>query len=84
MTISILHRIDKDRNMMRGYELSVQPGLFGDVSVLRHWGRIGTVGQSKEYWFSDAEAAAHEADAILRQKRRRGYVLQEQPATPHI
>lgn len=84
MSISILHRIDKDRNMMRAYELSVQPGLFGDVSVLRHWGRIGTVGQSKEYWFRDEAEAAHEADAILRQKRRRGYVLQEQAAAPQI
>lgn len=84
MTISILHRIDKDRNMARGYELSVQPGLFGDVSVLRHWGRIGTLGQSKEYWFRDEAEAENEAAAILRQKRRRGYVLQEQPAAPHI
>ena len=75
MTISILQRIDKDRNMARGYELSVQPGLFGDVSVLRHWGRIGTMGQSKEYWFRDETEAANEAAAILRQKQKRGYVL---------
>jgi predicted DNA-binding WGR domain protein len=84
MAISILHRIDKDRNMARGYELSVQPGLFGDVSVLRHWGRIGTLGQSKEYWFRDETEAEHEAAAILRQKTRRGYVLQEQAATTDI
>jgi predicted DNA-binding WGR domain protein len=84
MTINILHRIDKDRNMARGYELSVQPGLFGDVSVLRHWGRIGTMGQSKEYWFRDETEAASEATAILRQKQRRGYVLQEHAVTPDI
>jgi predicted DNA-binding WGR domain protein len=80
MTISILQRIDKARNMARRYELSVQPGLFGDVSVLRHWGRIGTVGQSKEYWFRDEAEAAKEAAAILRQKQKRGYILRE-PAT---
>lgn len=77
VTIRILHRIDEDRNMARGYELSIQPGLFGDVSVLRHWGRIGTMGQSKEYWFSDETEAENEAGAILRQKQRRGYVLRE-------
>lgn len=77
VTIRILHRIDKDRNMARGYELSIQPGLFGDVSVLRHWGRIGTMGQSKEYWFRDETEAENEAGAILRQKQKRGYVLRE-------
>lgn len=77
MTIRILHRIDKDRNMARGYELSVQPGLFGDVSVLRRWGRIGTMGQSKEYWFRDETEAETEAAAILRQKQKRGYILRE-------
>jgi predicted DNA-binding WGR domain protein len=77
MAISILHRIDQDRNMARAYELSVQPGLFGDVSVLRHWGRIGTIGQSKEYWFRDETEAAKEATAILRQKQKRGYILRE-------
>ena len=84
MSIRVLHRIDKDRNMARGYELSVQPGLFGDVSVLRHWGRIGTVGQSKEYWFRDETEAAREAGAILRQKQKRGYVLLEQAAATDI
>lgn len=84
MTIRVLHRIDKDRNMARGYELSVQPGLFGDVSVLRHWGRIGTVGQSKEYWFCDETEAAQEAGAVLRQKQKRGYVLLEPAAATDI
>jgi predicted DNA-binding WGR domain protein len=84
MTISILRRIDKARNMARGYELSVQPGLFGDVSVLRHWGRIGTMGQSKEYWFRNEAEAANEAAAILRQKQKRGYVLREPAATTDI
>jgi predicted DNA-binding WGR domain protein len=73
MSITRLHRIDKTRNMARGYELSVQPGLFGDVAVTRHWGRIGTAGQTREYWFDTEDAAQKDADTILRQKLRRGY-----------
>ena len=74
MAATILKRIDPARNMARFYELDVQPGLFGDIAVTRHWGRIGSHGQSKEHWFI-TDAAAHElADRVLRQKQRRGYL----------
>ncbi|WP_145926033.1 WGR domain-containing protein [Shinella sp. HZN7] len=32
-------RIDAMRNMARFYMLSLEPTLFGEVAVLRHWGR---------------------------------------------
>lgn len=73
MSITLLHRIDAAHNMARSYELSIQPGLFGDVAVMRHWGRIGSAGQAREYWFDGEDAARKEADAVLRQKLRRGY-----------
>ena len=75
MAISILHRVDKDLNMARRYELPVQRGLFGDVAVVRHWGRIGAAGQTKEYWFASEPEASALADSVLRQKQRRGYEL---------
>lgn len=31
--------------MARFYMLSLEPALFGEVAVLRHWGRIGTRGR---------------------------------------
>lgn len=74
MTIRTLQRIDKSRNMARFYELSVQPTLFGDVSVARHWGRIGTGGQSREYWFATEGDAQAMAARILQQKEHRGYI----------
>ncbi len=40
-----LHRIDPERNMHRFYLLTVQPTLFGGVSVIRNWGRIGSSGR---------------------------------------
>ena len=74
MPAHILRRIDPSRNMARFYELAVQPGLFGDVAVIRHWGRIGTGGQSRETWFPAEDEAARMAGSVLRQKTRRGYV----------
>ncbi|MFP1132878.1 WGR domain-containing protein [Asticcacaulis sp. W401b] len=79
MTVQHLRRIDQARNMARSYEVSVQPGLFGDVAVVRHWGRIGTAGQSKEFWFTDEVQADEMIGAILRQKQRRGYELLKSP-----
>jgi len=70
--------------MARFYELDVQPGLFGDVSVTRHWGRIGSLGQSKQHWFADDTAASELAGKLRRQKERRGYVAPvPSPATSH-
>lgn len=74
MTATVLRRIDQTRNMARFYELDVQPGLFGDVSVMRHWGRIGSNGQSKQHWFESDTAASDLAAKLHRQKERRGYV----------
>lgn len=73
MAATLLKRIDDSRNMARFYELDLQPGLFGDVSVMRHWGRIGTQGQSKEYWFPTEDSAAVMARQVLHQKEKRGY-----------
>ncbi len=74
MAATVLRRIDQTQNMARFYELDVQPGLFGDVSVTRHWGRIGSHGQSKQHWFADEPAANDLAGRLQRQKERRGYV----------
>ncbi|QND54557.1 WGR domain-containing protein (plasmid) [Phyllobacterium sp. 628] len=40
-------RCDPDRNMARFYSLTIQETLFGEVSLIRSWGRIGTKGQQK-------------------------------------
>ena len=80
MPPSIMHRIDPAKNMRRRYELSLQPTLFGPIAVIRHWGRIGGGGQTKEDWLpSEAEAVAKAAQ-ILGEKRRRGYVELTRPA----
>lgn len=39
-----IERVDPGTNMYRFYRLRLMPDLFGGVSLLREWGRIGTQG----------------------------------------
>jgi predicted DNA-binding WGR domain protein len=68
-----LERRDAAKNMARFYTLSIEPTLFGDVRLRRHWGRIGTRGQVKLHDFAKREEAATLFASLLRAKRRRGY-----------
>ena len=68
-----LRRIDASCNMQRFYALSIQPTLFGEASVMRSWGRIGTRGRSKVETFDDAQQAVHLLARLDGAKRRRGY-----------
>ena len=59
--------------MRRFYSLSLQPGLFGTVSVVKEWGRIGQPGTIRHEVCAD-EIAAHSALMLrLQKKLRRGY-----------
>ena len=68
-----LNRIDPDRNMARFYRVDVTPNLFGEASVLRSWGRIGTWGRMRIETFASTETAEFNANHIVRAKMRRGY-----------
>lgn len=67
--------IVREQGKRRWYSIHVQPCLFGGVSVVCRWGRIGNVGGAEKVIACDSEA---EADATCRkiifQKQRRGYV----------
>jgi len=69
-----LVRIVPDLNMARFYVTAIQPTLFGEVSVVRYWGRIGTRGRSMTVTYEDARQAGEACDKLERQKRHRGYV----------
>lgn len=68
-----LTHVDPDQNMARFYEMSVQPTLFGEATVFRNWGRIGTRGQSMMVTYPGAIEAAAVVSKLERQKHRRGY-----------
>ena len=68
-----IERRDSTRNMARFYALSIEPTLFGDVCLIRRWGRIGTRGQMRSMSFSREDEAMALFAKIQRQKVRRGY-----------
>lgn len=78
-----LRRIEPALNMRRFYALALQPTLFGEVSLVRHWGRIGTRGQFLTQTFPEAAAARRAFERLARAKRARGYAEAIRPnATP--
>jgi predicted DNA-binding WGR domain protein len=70
----VLDRRDPDANMARFYVLSIEVSLFGDVALIREWGRIGTAGQRKIELYDNESRAVEELEAWLRRKQRRGYI----------
>jgi len=68
-----LRRIDPARNMARFYLVSVGRSLFGDFSVVREWGRIGTIGRVRVDLFDNEHRALGAFEVIKRSKRKRGY-----------
>ena len=68
-----VERIEPEKNMARFYALVVQPTLFGDVALVRNWGRIGTWGQEKVQIFGHEAEAVEKFLDIVRMKKRRGY-----------
>jgi len=69
----VLHRLDPTLNMARFYALSLENSLFGDILLVRRWGRIGTHGRVRFDWFDGPVEAAHELKRIVTLKARRGY-----------
>ncbi|WP_132412075.1 WGR domain-containing protein [Neorhizobium sp. S3-V5DH] len=68
-----VERTDEAKNMARFYAMTIEPNLFGEVSLTRRWGRIGAQGQMKVQHFAcERDAVAAFLD-LLRQKRSRGY-----------
>ena len=70
----LLYRVNAEANMARFYFVDIAPTLFGEVSVLRTWGRIGTYGRTSVETCATPEKAETAAAKTLRQKAQRGYV----------
>jgi len=69
-----LRRIDPAKRMNRFYRMVVQRDLFGGVSLIREWGRNGQPGQVRINPHEDEGTAIDDLMAIMRSKRKRGYV----------
>jgi predicted DNA-binding WGR domain protein len=62
--------------MARYYVLSIEPSLFGDVTLIREWGRLGRRGQRRVELYESWSCAMEALETWLQRKRRRGDLLQ--------
>jgi len=68
-----LERHDPDKNLHRFYQLFITPGIFGDWSLVKEWGRAGSPGTVRKDWF-DTEAEAQVAgQKLCEAKQKKGY-----------
>ncbi|MCC1482923.1 WGR domain-containing protein [Roseibaca sp. Y0-43] len=69
----ILRRIDPEQNMARFYRMQLQPTLFGGITLVREWGRIGQAGTCRYDHYRTADAARSALYAVHESKLGRGY-----------
>lgn len=71
-----LELIDQERGWARTYRVWLQETLWGEVDVIREWGRLGTVPASPRrlvHHCPDEEAARAILQTVLLQRHGRGY-----------
>ncbi len=71
-----LTRRDASRNLARFYRMFIAPNLWGEWTLFREWGRIGSGGQVKAIRFANPGAALIALQKTTREKLRRGYQSQ--------
>jgi predicted DNA-binding WGR domain protein len=70
-----LRRIEAPRNMHRFYSLYLQPDLFGGITIVKEWGRIGQPGTVRQEVYADETTASAALTVRIGKKIRRGYRL---------
>ena len=71
--VAELEKIDAQADVFRFYRAALWPDLFGGVSLMREWGRIGQAGQLRLEPYDDRQQAEAALDRLVQQKQRRGY-----------
>jgi predicted DNA-binding WGR domain protein len=72
--VAHFERIVPACNCARYYRIEVVPTLFGNWSLRRIWGRIGTSGRSRAECFPARADAVKAARALEEVRTRHGYV----------
>ncbi len=68
-----LINIDPPKNKWRFYSVDIARNLFGDWSIMREWGRIGSPGRIAVESFATEEEARRAEQQIIRTRTRHGY-----------
>jgi predicted DNA-binding WGR domain protein len=82
----VLERVDAARNIARYYVLSIEPTLFAKHTVIRRWGRIGSLGRERLRFFGDDDRSQAQVtlETWLARKRKRGYAPRSELARPAL
>jgi predicted DNA-binding WGR domain protein len=67
-----LERHDQDKNMHRFHQIYVVPGIFGDWSLVREWGRVGSPCTVRKEWFATENEAIRAGEELRVSKERNG------------
>ncbi len=70
----VLTRIRPEKNERRFYAVDISRDMFGQISVSRNWGRIGTSGRQRYDPYPNIPLAQQALNLIANSKRMRGYV----------
>jgi predicted DNA-binding WGR domain protein len=71
--MATLVNIDPAKNMHRFYSVRILPTLFGEWSIMREWGRIGSPGRFVVESFGSEDEAREEERRTIRTRARHGY-----------
>ena len=74
MAATHLQKINPPHNEYRFYSMQVQMDLFGGVSLIREWGRIGRAGQVRIDHHRNHDAALAALHHLYQKKSLRGYL----------
>jgi predicted DNA-binding WGR domain protein len=67
-----LERHEPDKNLHRFYQMHIVSGIFGDWSLVREWGRVGSPGTVRKEWFESEEEATAAGKILSKFKRKKG------------
>ena len=79
MLTLLCHRVTDDATAAptHFYRVDVTYNLFGEYTVMRAWGQVGSRGRNVNAWFSNLRDAIAVADQSYRRATGRGYRLTE-------
>ncbi|NYS26799.1 WGR domain-containing protein [Rhodobacteraceae bacterium 2376] len=79
MLTLLCHRVTDDAaaTPMHFYRVDVTYNLFGEYTVMRAWGQVGSRGRYANAWFGNLRDAIVVADQSYRRATGRGYRLTE-------
>jgi predicted DNA-binding WGR domain protein len=77
MSLTLLHRINPDKNERRFYAIQAGASTVDSFAVLRIWGRIGGAQRAMATACASAEEAEKLAARLVRIRIRHGYSVVE-------